>query len=159
MKPVSKAQPAGHVAVPAATISALSMLLVVGLHGLGLLARINEGVVRLMEQSIRGGFPHVLPLWAVWTGTAILALGLSFAILTVPATWRRLVLWISTLVILGAWGPVLAVAAHAPEIAAPWIACFWSGFCAIIYASNHGMACDLPSPTESELAENSHETR
>jgi hypothetical protein len=51
-------------------------------------------------------------------------------------------LWISALVLVAAWAPVLSLAAHAPEIAAPWITTLWSGICGLIYAANHHMACD-----------------
>lgn len=159
MTPDPQLRPAGHVLVPAATISALSMLLVVGLHALGLLARVDGAIVHFVDQSIVGGFPKSLPPWAIWAGTSVLAPAVSFSILTVPSTWRRWVLWITALVIVAGWGPVLALAAHAPEIAAPWIATFWSGFCAVIYATNHAMACDQPHTAESNPTENPHEAR
>lgn len=150
MEPTRNPQPAGHVLVPAATIGALSMLLVVGLHALGLLARVNDAVFRWAAASMGGSFPRSLPLWLVGSVTLALALGLSFSMLTVPGTWRRIVLWVTTLVLVSGWAPVLGLAAHAPDIAAPWIATAWSGICALVYASNHSMACDLPQPALEE---------
>jgi hypothetical protein len=138
-----KSQPAGHVLLPAVTIGALSMLLVVGLHVLGLLARGNDAVSRSMTLAMNGTFPKSLSLVVVGLAALVLAFGLSFVILAVPTTWRRIVLWVTTLVLVGAWAPVLSLAAYAPDIAAPWIASAWSGVCALVYAANHSMACDV----------------
>lgn len=88
------------------------------------------------------GFPKALPEWSVWLAAGLFAFGLSFAILSVPGTWRRCVLWITAVVLVAGWAPVLCLAAHAPDIAAPFIATVWSGVCALVYAGKHRMVCD-----------------
>jgi hypothetical protein len=85
-----------------------------------------------------------LPEWAVWLAVVLLAFGLTFAILNVAGTWRRVVLWITTMALVAAWAPVLSLAARAPDVAAPLIAVIWSGVCALVYAGNHRMPCDEP---------------
>jgi len=74
----------------------------------------------------------------------------------VAGTWRRLVLWITALVLVAAWAPVLSLAARAPDIGAPFTAVLWSGVCALVYAGNHRMACDEAS--EEITSNSSHET-
>lgn len=134
--------------MPVSAIGGLSVVLAVGLAVLGPLDRLNLLAAALVSRGGREGFPKQLPEWAIWLAAIVLAFGLAFAILSTPGTWRRLLLWISAVVLVAAWAPVLSLAAHAPSVGAPWVATLWSGFCAIIYASRHHMACDV---VESEV--------
>lgn len=138
----SHPRPAGHVRVPAAVIGSLSILLAVGLSAFGILDRVNGMVGKAMLAGEAMDFPKALPEWSVWLAAVVLSFGLAFAILSVPGTWRRCVLWITAAVLIAGWAPVLSLAAHAPDIAAPFIATVWSGVCALVYAGNHRMDCD-----------------
>lgn len=143
------ARRSGHVLVPAAAIGGLSLVLASGLSLLGVLDRANAGIASLVSRDAAEKFPKHLPEWSVWLATVFFAFGLAFSILATPGHWRRAVLWITAIVLVAAWAPVLSLAAHAPDIAAPWIATVWSGVCAIVYATNHQMACDDPiSPSD-----------
>jgi hypothetical protein len=142
-------RPIGHVVVPAAAIGGLSVILVVGLQILRVIDRLNSAIARLVSPS-HGSFPKHLPDWCVWLATAVFALALANAILSTPGPWKRLILWVSATVIVAAWAPVLSLAAHAPEIGAPWIATLWSGVCAIVYSANHRMPCDETPPPAHE---------
>lgn len=142
MGETSHPRPEGHVLVPAAVIGSLSILLAVGLSVLRILDRVDLAIGKWMSQGKPASFPKALPEWAVWLAVVLFAFGLAFAILSVAGTWRRVVLWITTAVLVAAWAPVLALAARAPDIAAPFIAVIWSGVCALVYAGNHQMACD-----------------
>jgi hypothetical protein len=51
-------------------------------------------------------------------------------------------LWLTAVVVVAGWAPVLVLAARAPDIGAPLIAVLWSGICAVVYAGNHRMAVD-----------------
>ncbi len=136
------AKPAGHVLVPAAMIAALSMALVVGLELLGLLGPLNQGIARIVSRQGAENFPRQMAAGWLWLAAACCAFGLAAAMLGSPGHGRRTLLWLSAMVVLAAWAPVLSLAAHAPHIAAPWIATLWAGICALIYATNHRMACD-----------------
>jgi multisubunit Na+/H+ antiporter MnhG subunit len=140
------ALPTGHVLVPAAAIGSLSILLGAGLALFGALGRFNLTVARMVTQGKTVVFPKVLPTAAVWLVAVVLAFALSFAILSVPGTWRRVVLWITALVLVAGWAPVLVLAARAPDIGAPFIAVLWSGVCALVYAQGHRMQADGISP-------------
>ena len=133
-------RPPGHVLVPAATIGALSIMLAVGLHALGILDHLNESILKCLSEG--KDLPKSLPPWAIWLAAVSCAFGISYSILSVPSTWRRMMLWTTTMVLVMGWGPVLALAARKPEIAAVVIAGAWSGVCALVYSGRHQMACD-----------------
>lgn len=133
---------AGHVLVPAAAIGSLSIVLVVGLSLLGILGRVNLLIANSISQGKAAAFPKSLPEWSPWLAAVLLAFALAFAILSVPGTWRRFVLWITTMVLIAGWAPVLGLAAHYPAIGAPLVAVLWSGVCAVVYAGNHRMPAD-----------------
>ena len=150
----SHPRPAGHVRVAAAAIGLLSILLAAGLSVLGILERVNGAIAKGLLAGKATGVPKMLPEWLVWCAAVLLAFGLSFAILNVAGTWRRCVLWLTTVVLVAGWAPVLSLAAHAPDIAAPLIATFWSGVCALVYAGNHRLPCDpMNHPTSTVTAD------
>jgi len=134
--------PAGHVLRPAAAIGVLSLGLASGLELLGVLARVNDGIARIVSRGGAEKFPRHLPDGSVWLAAALFSFGLAAAMLGTPGPLRRVALWLSAVVLAAAWAPVLSLAAHAPEIAAPWIATFWSGVCAMVYTSRHRMPVD-----------------
>jgi hypothetical protein len=152
-------RPAGHVLVPVAAIGSLSVLLAAGLGALGILSRVNLAISKLVSQGKPAVFSKSLPDWSLWLVTVLFAYGLAFSILNVPGTWRRVMLWITTVVVVAGWAPVLSLAAHAPEIGAPFIAAVWSGVCAVVYAGNHRMACDGADRDTEIPAEDPHEAR
>ena len=133
----------GHVLATAAFIGSLALVLAVGLAVLGLTDKADAAIAGFLSRVIHAeggaGFAKALPAWALWLATALLAYALAFATLGVPGTWRRLVLWFTTLGLVAAWAPVLGLAAHAPQIAAPLVATLWSGACALVYTHSHHM--------------------
>lgn len=151
MSRISHRLPVGHELLPAAAIGALSTLLAAGLGVLGLLGALNGSIGRWVGQAT----PKSLPAWLPWLAAVAFAFALALAILSVPGTWRRVVLWVTAVVAVAGWAPVLGLAAHAPDIAAPLVATVWSGVCAVVYARNHRMACDR----KPVLTEEPHEAR
>lgn len=139
-------QPAGHVLLPVAAIGALSLGLAAGLELFGILSRVNDGIARIVSRGGAETFPKQLPGWSVWLAAALLVFGLAAAILNTPGPGRRVILWLSAIVLVAAWAPVLSLAAHAPEIGAPWIATLWAGVCAMVYTARHRMPCDETLP-------------
>jgi hypothetical protein len=142
LKKASDIRPLGHVAVPVAVIGSLSILLAVGLDLLGILGRLNEAVLEKVSQGKDPVFPNSLPDGLGWLVAVLCGFALPFAMLSVAGAWRRWVLWISTLFLMVSWIPVLVLAAYAPVICVPLVGVFWSGMCALVYASRHQMPCD-----------------
>jgi hypothetical protein len=140
--------PLAHVPAAAALIGGLAVMFAGGLAALGGLSGLDAAVARGMAEALRqppdAAFPHALPGWGLWAGTAGAALGLAWAMLSVPGAWRRVVLWASTLVVIAAWAPVLALAAHRPVIGAPLVAVAWVGLCVWFYAGKHRLPCEDP---------------
>ena len=140
--------------VATAAIGSLSILLAAGLSAFGILARMDGLIAKGLLPGKVAEFPKSLPAWLVWLAAVLFAFGLSFAILSVPGTWRRSVLWITAIVVVACWAPVLGLAAHAPSISAPFIATVWSGVCALVYAGNHRMPCEkIKRPTPTDFAD------
>lgn len=129
----------GHILVPGLTIGGLSITLAVGLAAFKAVDRANLWIASLVSRGGRETFPKHLPDSLIWIAAIILAIGIAITILATSGTWRRLVLWITAVMLIAAWAPVLSLAAHSPDIAVPWIATVWSGVCALVYASNHRM--------------------
>lgn len=134
--------PQGHVLAPAAAIGALSILLAAGLDALGAMDAVNRMISGLVAQGAVRSFPKMLPVWSVWLATVVLASGLPLAMLGVAGIWRRVVLWITAMVVVAGWAPVLALAAHFPGIGGPFIVTLWSGVCALVYTGSHRMPAD-----------------
>lgn len=134
-------------AAPAIFIGALSILLVAGLEWLGLLSKLHLQLEALLLEAAAVDHDHVLPLWVIWLATAVLAFGVSVAMLGSSRQWRRVLLWVIALVLVAAWAPVLSLVSYAPHVGAPWIAVLWAGVCALVYASNHRMDGD-PEPED-----------
>ncbi len=137
-----KPRPPGHVLVPAAAIGGLSLVLATGLETLGFLKHLNAEIAAQFSRDGQEKFLNHLPDWSVWLAAAAFSFALAAAILATPGHVRRAILWITAVVLTGAWAPVLSLAAHSPDIAAPWIATLWSGVCAMVYAANHRMTAD-----------------
>lgn len=120
------------------------MALVAGLELLGLLARMNAGIASLVSRGGVETFPEALPDWCVWLSATVFAFGTAAAILGTPGPLRRGLFWLTAVLLVAAWAPVLSLAARAPDIAAVCVATIWSGICALVYASRHDMAADHP---------------
>ena len=136
----SSRQSEGHVLAPALAIGSLALVLAAGFGFVGIMDRANDGIATGLQ--VGSGTLKSLPEWAVWLAAAVGAYGLAMVILSVPGTWRRVMLWVTSLALVAGWGPVLVLAATEPVVAVPLLATFWSGLCSLVYASRHRMAVD-----------------
>ena len=92
--------------VPASAIGALSILLVVGLSALGILAQVNWVIANIFSNGKFSSYPKTLAEWVVWLAAFTFAFWLSFTLLSVTGTWRRVVLWVTAVTLVAAWAPV-----------------------------------------------------
>jgi len=67
-------------------------------------------------------FVQALPDAVGWLIASVVAFGLPALILSCRHSWQRLTVWIASMVVLALWAPVLALAAHRPEISMAWLA-------------------------------------
>ncbi len=128
--------------MPAAAIGSLALVLAAGFDALGVLGRLDSMISGILESRGSLGTTKNLPDVVIWIATGLMAFGSSLAILAVPGQWRRVILWISALVLVATWAPVLWLASHAPTVSGAWIATLWSGVCALVYAAKHQMPVD-----------------
>ncbi len=142
--------PRGHVFMPAAAIGSLAMVLAAGLAAFGLLDRIDRAVAATV--SVSGTSLRPIPPAIIWLGAAVVSYLLALAMLGSPGTWRRVVLWSTTVMLMAAWAPVLVLAARQPAIAAWLVAATWSGACSFVYARNHRMPGEQRPSLESKEA-------
>ncbi|MFU8893789.1 MAG: hypothetical protein ACNA8L_09185 [Luteolibacter sp.] len=145
--------PPGHVRLPVALMGSMGMALAAGLQVFGFLGLIDERLAHLLVVNPATLAPAITPA-TVWIATAMVAYGLAWVVLEIPGNWRRIVIWISTMVVIAAWLPVAAISHTQAPVAAPLVAAAWAGLCTIIYAARHHMeADDAPAPPAPRAAE------
>lgn len=136
---------AGYVLVPGAAIGSMSLILAAGLDLLGFLEHADRVIAGFVSRNGAEKFSKELPEAVIWITTWVFAFGVAWAVLAVPGHARRWLLCFSTLFMVLAWAPVLSLAAHRPDVAAPFIATLWSGLCAMFYTIKHRMPGDESS--------------
>lgn len=141
----SKTQPEAHVASATWIIAGMALAMALVLEAGGVLRHTDHAIARIVSRGGAETFPNSLSPWLPWLAAALFVLGLTHAIFHTDGTAKRVMLWLTAMVLVGAWAPVLSLCAYKPTISAVWIATAWSGVCAIVYASRHHMPCDEPS--------------
>lgn len=134
--------PRGTVAVPASAIGGMSLVLALGFQAVGLNTRIDSALQAWLRSIGLGSAPLVLPSAIGWAIAIALAFLLPFSILETPGHARRLMLWLSCLMIVLGALPVLGLAAKWWPLAPILVAVVWSGLCATVYAARHWMPCE-----------------
>lgn len=118
-------------------IGTMALVLAAGMNYLGFTGRLEEWLAgnlaaeQTLVQPTRGG--RILS-WAACLAAAYL---IPWLFLGLRSGWQRWIVWLGALFLTASWAPVLVLAARQPMVAVPWIAVFWSGFCAMIYVMNH----------------------
>lgn len=133
-----------HIGLAVFSAGAMALALAAGLRFLGLMGKMDAFLQNLFSPHGMVAPTNSLGAFALWGGSALLAFLLPAVILNVPGLWRRLVVWVLTLALTLAWGPVLLLAAHKPEIGVALVCVLWSGFCAMAYTTSHVLPVDKP---------------
>jgi len=146
---IPEAPPDGHVIAPTVLTGSMGLALAAGLNILNLLEPVDfaafHALVGTPPEAGASTTPAASPA-VLWSITAATAYAVAAVILTVPCMWRRVIVWLSTLVVIAGWLPVAAIANLHAAVAAPVIATAWSGLGALIYAARHRMPADAPAP-------------
>ncbi|MFM2197214.1 MAG: hypothetical protein RLZZ505_646 [Verrucomicrobiota bacterium] len=135
-----------HIGLAVFSAGAMALALAAGLTFLGLMGKVDALMESMFSLKGMASAPNSLSDFLLWGGSALLAFLLPAVILNVPGLWRRLVIWSLTFALTFAWGPVLLLAAHKPQIGVALVAVLWSGFCAMVYTTNHVLPVDKPHP-------------
>lgn len=136
-----------HIGLAVFAAGAMALALCGGLRFLGLIRVIDARLGAWFSPEGMNAPALALSPAALWFSTALLAFALPAVILNIPGCWRRLVVWGGTLALTLAWGPVLVLAAHKPQIGVALVAVLWSGFCAMFYTTNHVLPVDREDTT------------
>jgi hypothetical protein len=134
-KPALK--PPAHPGAAVLAIGGMSVVVAAALEVLGFSRRLDEVVAGWVAASGLGGGFRDLPAAVPWAWTVPLVFGLAVGMLGSRRTWRRAVLWVSTLFLTAGWVPVLALAGYRAPVAMPLLALLWCGLWAMIYAARH----------------------
>lgn len=138
--------PRGEVAGPVTAIGSLALLLSAGFGMMGVIDDLNASTAQWVASwGLAGTMRQVSP-WIAWLCSAALGYGFAAALLMTPGLGRRLVIWVSGLVLLLCWVPVLALAAWDFPVFAPLVAALWSGVSSLVYTLRHRMPCDAHAP-------------
>ncbi len=140
-----------HIGLAVFSAGVMALALAAGLSFLGLMGKVDGFLESLISPEGMVSPKNFLSPIELWGGSTLLAFVLPAVILNVPGLWRRLVIWSLTLALTFAWGPVLLLAAHKPEIGVALVAALWSGVCAMFYTTNHVLPVDKP-PTKNHGA-------
>lgn len=138
-------RPIARVPLAVAVSGGLGVLMAAGLHLLGVAERMDRALAAGLGCGLgmeTADFPKALSGWLFWPALALVSFGLAAALLNVPGCWRRLVLWSSALLLTLSWAPVLALAAHQPQVGAACAAVLWVGVCTVFYCRTHIIPCD-----------------
>ena len=136
-----------HLGLAVFATAAMALALAGGLQFLGLTGRFDAVVERMFTPGGMEAPPLSLAPVVLWLSAALVSFALPAVILNIPGSWRRIMVWGGTIALTVAWGPVMILAAHKPQIGVVLIAVLWSGFCAMFYTTNHALPVDRPSST------------
>jgi len=102
-----------------------------------------DGGVRKWFVGLEAGMEmREVPTGVVAGVMAAWVFGIVWVILESPGTWRRMVLWVTALVLTVAMVPVLVLGGWWLLPGMPVVAVIWSGVCAMVYAGRHRMPCE-----------------
>jgi hypothetical protein len=133
----------GSLSVTKILIGTMSLGLAVGMSLLGFLDAPNAMMTEWI--SLLGGEAREIPASLMLLFAGFTAFFPVSVMLSCPGAWRRLIVWLSSLLLMLAWMPVLALAAWKFFPMIPLIAGVWSGMCAMIFAHRHSLPCEIIS--------------
>lgn len=134
----------GHVGSSGFLYGSVGLAFALVLETLGFFEQVNHWLVLIVENHITMGV-HMsrLSLLPSVIAVAAVCIGVALVILDSSSHWRRVLIAVSSLVLIVVMVPALAVwnIYFSPFLAL--VGVFWASLCAIIYASQHRMPCDV----------------
>ena len=124
---------------------------VVILDLMGWIGRANQWLSTAMGNMLQETFDQHLPVWSVWLVTVLLAFGMPLLLLAIDGGWRRATIWLVASGLMMLWVPVLALAAHRPEVMSPLLVTLGSGLLALLCAGRgRSGGDDTPEDSDEE---------
>lgn len=131
-----------HVLLAVSVSGLMALALAVGLDFLKVIERMNVWFTQMLTGSGLSQPVREISKEVWWLASGFLAFLLAAVLLNIPGMWRRFLVWGITIALTFFWAPVLLLAAYKPDISLVMVAVLWSGFCAMVYATNHVMPAD-----------------
>ncbi|MBK1790471.1 hypothetical protein [Persicirhabdus sediminis] len=136
--------PPGKIAGPGFLFGLVGMLLASGLHLLGLFGRLNSQLDEVFATGPLGQIDlQRLPVSVEMMVASVLAMGLSYAVLDSARAWRRVLLGITLIILIGTMVPVFALWGILYSPFLTLTAVLWSWFCSKMYTMYHIMPCEI----------------
>lgn len=136
----------GHPFTAAAVVGSFALAVVVLLRVAGVFDG-TDGSIR--DSYLEGGFNvpvgSVQPWWDFLL-VMVVIYGLVWLMFETPGTARRVLILLTSLVLLWAASPVMALWGSFWSPLGVMLGSGWAGFCAILWARTHPMPCELPEP-------------
>lgn len=142
-----------RVDVPCLLYGSVGVCLAMAIHAIGLFKASDERLLGLLLGPLfHGEVPQTLPMPVQLLGLIVFCYGLAFAVLDSPASWRRVLIGFTVLVLVLAMVPSLAVwnIYFSPFLLL--VGVFWTWFCTMMYVSHHLMPCEVTAAPASILA-------
>jgi len=135
--------PRGRLASSCLLFGGLSLALACALHSLGLFEPGDIWLQQFLSWMFSETLRTLVPDHLLFMVAAIFSFGIVFAVLDSPATWQRLVIGVIALVVVLTVVPACALwqLYFSPFLVG--VAFFWAWFCAMMYAGQHTMPCEL----------------
>lgn len=130
--PDSTPQPPVVLAGAVALCAGLTLVILVGLHQAGGIGALDQRLAAALEARLGESLDQELPELLCWSVAALIAVALPLVLLLCSRGWQRWVLWLSVVVVLAVWAPVLGLAAYRPEMALVLMAAVISGLLSLI---------------------------
>lgn len=134
----------GHVCSPGLLCGSIGLLLALILQKFGFFEMGNSALYRLLEANLTLGVPvAALSLITLAVVAAIYSIGIAWSILDSRGAWRRVLIWMTAMILVIVTVPTLAVWSiyFSPFLVLTSV--FLSSLCAMVYAARHRMSCDL----------------
>ena len=139
----SHSYPEGRVGVSGLLYGGMGLLVSTMMQLLGLFKRPDTRLMTWMSDSLfRGEVPALLVLSVQVLIAALFCFGLAYAVLDSVSTWRRVVLGVTSLVLVLAMVPTFAVWGIYYSPFLPAVGVLWTWFCTMMYVNHHQMPCE-----------------
>lgn len=130
--PNSTSQPPVVLAGAVALCAGLTLVILFGLQQAGGIEALDQRLTQAIETRLGESLDRELPELLHWSVAALIAVALPLVLLLCSRAWQCWVLWLSVVVVLAVWAPVLGLAAYRPELVLVLMAAVISGLLSLI---------------------------
>jgi hypothetical protein len=143
--------PHGHPVAAAAVVGSFAFAMALVMRAAGLLGEVEAGLARGYAARGFGEYWEASQPWWDLALVALLVYGLVWLLFETPGVGRRVIILVSSAVVVLILSPVLALWGTFWSPLNVVLGMVWGGFCAIMWARQHPMPCERPAEQEPEF--------